>query len=40
MCRYERRVQMTEDYMKALGIDISTVSNASALDKWEIPRDR
>jgi hypothetical protein len=26
--------------MKALGIDIVNVASVSALDKWEIPRDR
>lgn len=31
---------MTEDYFKALGIDILSATSVFALDKWEIPRDR
>jgi len=33
-------VQRTQDYFKALGIDILSATSVSALDKWEIPRDR
>lgn len=40
MHRYDKKVQMTQDYFKALGIDILSATNVSALDKWEIPRDR
>lgn len=38
-CRYDKKVQLTQDYFKAMGIDLSA-TNVSALDKWEIPRDR
>ncbi|CAL8112812.1 unnamed protein product [Orchesella dallaii] len=38
--RYDKKVQMTQDYFKALGIDILSATNVSALDKWEVPRDR
>lgn len=33
-------MQRTQDYLNALGIDILSATNVSALDKWEIPRDR
>jgi len=38
--RYEQRVQKTQDYLKGLGIDMLSAKSMSALDKWEIPRDR
>lgn len=35
--RYERRVRMTENRMKELGL--MTANNMLALDRWEVPRD-
>lgn len=37
--RYDRKVQLTQQYMKSLGLDFLNVTNVSDLDKWEIPRD-
>lgn len=38
--RYDKKVQMTQKYMKSWGIDLLNPSNIASLDKWEIPRDR
>jgi hypothetical protein len=39
--RYDEKVQRTQDYLQAMGIDIMTAKSvSSALDKWEIQRDR
>ena len=37
--RYDKKVQITQKYMKSLGIDLLSASNISCLDKWEIPRE-
>lgn len=37
--RYDQKVQMTQKYMKSLGIDLLSPSSMSCLDKWEIPRE-
>ncbi|KAK9510835.1 hypothetical protein O3M35_005535 [Rhynocoris fuscipes] len=37
--RYDKKVQLTQKYMKSLGIDLLSVSS-SGLDRWEIPKDR
>lgn len=36
--RYDRKVALTQQYMKSLGLDFLNVGNME-LDKWEIPRD-
>lgn len=38
--RYDKKVQLTQKYMKSLGIDLLSASNMGNLDKWEIPRDK
>uniref|UniRef100_A0A0A9YGC2 receptor protein-tyrosine kinase n=1 Tax=Lygus hesperus TaxID=30085 RepID=A0A0A9YGC2_LYGHE len=37
--RYDKKVQLTQKYMKSLGIDLS-VTAMNSLDKWEIAKDR
>lgn len=36
--QYEKKVQLTQKYMKSLGLDV-TSSTVADLDKWEIPRE-
>lgn len=38
--RYDKKVQLTQKYMKSLGIDLLAASGMSSLDGWEVPRDR
>uniref|UniRef100_A0A224XI24 Gamma-aminobutyric acid type B receptor subunit 2 n=1 Tax=Panstrongylus lignarius TaxID=156445 RepID=A0A224XI24_9HEMI len=38
--RYDKKVQLTQKYMKSLGIDLLSVSTMGGLDSWEIPKDR
>ncbi|KAF6214551.1 hypothetical protein GE061_009294 [Apolygus lucorum] len=38
--RYDQKVQLTQKYMKSLGIDLLSVTAANNLDKWEIAKDR
>ncbi|XP_073988410.1 uncharacterized protein isoform X2 [Rhodnius prolixus] len=38
--RYDKKVQLTQKYMKSLGIDLLSVSTFGGLDSWEIPKDR
>lgn len=38
--RYDKKVQVTREFWKSLGIDLVNPSNMSSLDKWEIPRER
>lgn len=35
--RYEKKMQLTQKYMKSLGLDMTC--NLNDLDKWEIPRE-
>ncbi|XP_018331316.1 uncharacterized protein LOC108741146 [Agrilus planipennis] len=37
--RYDKKVQITQRYMKSLGIDLLSASNIAGLDKWEIARE-
>ncbi|KAE8743927.1 NeuroparsinReceptor [Frankliniella occidentalis] len=37
--RYDQKVQITQKYMRSLGIDLLSPSNIACLDKWEIPRE-
>ncbi|XP_031356046.1 receptor-type guanylate cyclase gcy-22-like [Photinus pyralis] len=37
--QYDKKMQLTERYMKSLGIDLLNPSNIGGLDKWEIPRE-
>lgn len=36
--QYEKKVRLTQKYMKSLGLDINS-STVADLDKWEIPRE-
>lgn len=37
--QYDKKVQLTQRYMKSLGIDLLSPSNIAGLDKWEIARE-
>ncbi|KAF5297767.1 hypothetical protein FQR65_LT09941 [Abscondita terminalis] len=37
--QYDKKVQLTQRYMKSLGIDLLNASNIAGLDKWEIARE-
>ena len=39
-CRYDKKVKLTQRYMKSWGIDLLSASTINSLDKWEIARDR
>lgn len=36
---YDKKVRLTQQYMKSLGLDFLNVTNMADLDKWEIARD-
>lgn len=37
--KYDKKIKLTEDYMKAIGFDKSAAINLSSLDKWETSRE-
>lgn len=37
--KYDKRIKLTEDYMKAIGFDKNGAINLSSLDKWETARE-
>lgn len=37
--KYDKRIKLTEDYMKAIGFDKNGAINLSSLDKWETSRE-
>lgn len=39
-CRYDKKVHLTQKYMKSLGIDLLSPTAMNSLDKWEIPKDK
>lgn len=38
--KYEKKVKITQKYMKSWGIDLLSASTINSLDKWEISRDK